>query len=116
MISFYNFFDLFLTLGTFLGVFLLLKRIFTFVIILYYFTQACSLYRSIKKNLRFLNTGKLSIEQKQAYCFNHFNMLFKKLLLMCQQDFFLHYATVDIQNYFWQRFAKEHPLFYIRGF
>jgi hypothetical protein len=99
-----------------LGIFLVLRRIYTFVRILYFFFKACSLYRKMQKNLTFFATGQLSHDQKQAYCFQYFNMLFKQLFLMCHSQVFLSYATVDIQRCFWKHFVKHHPLFYMRGF
>jgi hypothetical protein len=105
-----------ITFGIFIGIFLVLKRIFTFMRILYFFLKACSLYRKMQKNLTFLATGQLSHDQKQAYCFQYFNVLFKQLYWMGQSQIFLSYATVDIQKCFWTYFVKQNPLFYMRGF
>lgn len=111
--SIYLFFSL---LGFFVGLWLVLKRLYTFFSILYHFLNACSIYFKIKKNLKVLSTGTFTHEQKQFYCFYHFNRLFLHLFWMCQHGIFFPLATVDIQNFFWRRFEKQHPLFYIRGF
>jgi hypothetical protein len=82
----------------------------------YFLINACHLYWKINKTLKFLDSGSMDLDQKQAYVFFQFNKIFYSLSCMCSEGSLLMYAKVDLQKYFWKKFTQKHPFFYIKGF